>query len=61
MLDNNMEVVVNSIFSRRLDDDLLKDKYNIYEFKGYTYFQNHTFENQTIKIYVLKEIDKDVK
>ena len=57
MLKHNLEIVIVSKFYRILDDNKLKNTYNIYEFKGATYFENSIFEDQTIKVYILKTID----
>lgn len=56
MLKNNLEIVVSSDFYVTLDDNILKDKYKIYKFKGYTYFEDEKYEDQTIKVYILKDI-----
>ena len=55
MLSHNLDIVVTSNFYKKLNDKLLKSKYNIYEFNGYSYFENFKYEDQTIKIYVLKK------
>ncbi len=48
MLKNNLEIVVSSNFYRKLNDKKLKEKYNIYEFKGATYFEDSKYEDQKI-------------
>ena len=58
MLKNNLNIIVNLPYYKKLNDKILKEKYNIYSFKGYTYFENFKNENQTIKVYILKSIDK---
>ena len=61
MLNKKLDIVVVSSFYRKLNDEILKEKYNIYEFNGYSYFENFKYENQTIKVYILKTIDKKDK
>ena len=56
ILSNNPKIIVNTKHTH-LKDNLLKEKYNIYKFNGYSYFENFKNENQTFKVYVLKKFD----
>jgi len=61
MINNKLEMVVTSVLYNNLDEDKLKEDYNIYKFPGYSYIENFKFEDQTYIVYVLKDIDAKKK
>ena len=58
MIENNVDIIISSDFYFRLNNDLLKDKYNIYQFQGNSFAEDFVYENNSYTVYVSKSIDK---
>ena len=57
-IEDDVDIIIVSDFSVKYDNNLLEDKYNIYNFEGNSYAENFIYENNSYTVYISKSIDE---